>query len=257
MTYIDEAEVRRPSRGTKVLGFGVAILLVLGSFWGIVWFIRSYVEPPRVMMPSPLALAARDSTPVTLPQPRRADTPDTLVTASTPPAALTIPDPPDRAKLSGGVASGAIADRWAPLSLAATTTPQVSAATREAVLAPSAPTAPSTLMAPTTPMAAPPTIAAAPATLAVAEPTPLPTMSAATSLTTRNAAPDPDANDEVVESFIPAIRNPAPLPRRKPVMTASAKRNVEPPLPRPRPDGPAPQSVFTAVPVADERFPTQ
>ena len=258
MTYIDEAEVRRPSRGTKVLGFGVAILLVLGSFWGIVWFIRSYVEPPRVMMPSPLALAARDSTPVTLPQPRRADTPDNLVTASAPPAALTIPDPPDRTRSSGG-----IADRWSPLSQAAPATTQVSAATKEAALAPSALTAPSTLMAPTTPMApsasmaAPPTIAAAPATLALAEPAPLPTISAATSLSTRNAAPDPDA-DEVVESFIPAIRNPAPLPRRKPVMTAvAAKRNAEPPLPRPRPDGPAPQSVFTAVPVADERFPTQ
>jgi hypothetical protein len=72
MTYLDEPEVRRPSRGAKVLGFGLAILAVLGSFWGIVWFIRSYVEPPRVMRPSPLALAARDSTPVTVsPQTRR------------------------------------------------------------------------------------------------------------------------------------------------------------------------------------------
>jgi hypothetical protein len=241
MTYIDEPEVRRTSRGTKVLGFGVAILAVLGSFWGIVWFIRSYVEPPRVMMPSPLALAARDSTPVTLPQPRRTEPPDDLVTASAPPAALTIPDPPDRAKSSGG-----IADRWAPISQAAPATTQVSPATREAALATSAP------------LAAAPTIAAAPATLAVAEPAPLPTMSAATSLTTPIAAPNPDAGEEVAESFIPAINNPAPLPRRKPVMTAVAKRNIaEPPLPRPRPDGPAPQSVFTAVPVADERFPTQ
>jgi hypothetical protein len=116
--------------------------------------------------------------------------------------------------------------------------------------------APSAQTATSAPMAPPPTIAAAPATLAAADT--VPTISAATSLTTHNATPDPDALEEVVESFIPAIRNPAPLPRRKPVMTASAaKRNVEPPLPRPRPDGPAPQSVFTAVPVADERFPTQ
>jgi hypothetical protein len=239
MTYIDEAEVRRPSRGTKVLGFGVAILTVLGSFWGIVWFIRSYVEPPRVMMPSPLALAARDSTPVVLPSPpqtKREAVPAKAAAAVAPAAA----EPTDRA-----ATTGAIADRWAPLSLAATTTPQVSAPTREAVLAPSAQTAP-------------PSTIAAPATLAAADSAPLPTISAATSLTTRIAAPDPEAAEEVVESFIPAIRNPAPLPRRKPVMTASAaKRNVEPPLPRPRPDGPAPQSVFTAVPVADERFPTQ
>jgi cytoskeletal protein RodZ len=256
MTYIDEAEVRRPSRGTKVLGFGVAILLVLGSFWGIVWFIRSYVEPPRVMMPSPLALAARDSTPVALPSPpqtKRAET----VPATAPAAAVA----PAAAELTA--TTGAIADRWAPLSLAATATPQVSAATRGAVLAPSAQTAPSAQMAPNAQTATsapmgPSTIAAAPATLATADPASPPTISAATSLATRVAAPDPDAAEEVVESFIPAIRNPAPLPRRKPVMTASAaKRNVEPPLPRPRPDGPAPQSVFTAVPVADERFPTQ
>jgi hypothetical protein len=81
-------------------------------------------------------------------------------------------------------------------------------------------------------------------------------MSAATSLT---AAPDADATEEVAEGSVPAISGPAPLPRRRPVMTASATKrsNAEPPLPRPRPDGPAPQSVFTAVPVADDRFPTQ
>jgi hypothetical protein len=241
MTYIDETEVRRPSRGTKVLGFGVAILLVLGSFWGIVWFIRSYVEPPRVMMPSPLALAARDSTPVVLPATPQAKRAEAVPAKAAAPAAAVAPaaaDPADRAATTSG-----IADRWAPLSLAATTTPQVSAPTREAVLPTSAP------------MAAQPAIAAAPA---VADPAPLPTLSAATSLATPVAAPDPDAADEVVESFIPAIRNPAPLPRRKPVMTAvAAKRNAEPPLPRPRPDGPAPQSVFTAVPTTDERFPTQ
>jgi hypothetical protein len=81
--------------------------------------------------------------------------------------------------------------------------------------------------------------------------------------TTTFAVPDPEALEEVVLSFTPAIRGPAPLPRRRPVITASAaaaaKRNTnaEPPLPRPRPDGPAPQSAFTAVPVTDDRFPTQ
>jgi hypothetical protein len=241
MTYIDDAEVRRPSRGTKVLAFGFGILAVLGSFWGIVWFIRSYVEPPRVMMPSPLALAARDSTPVSPPQTKRNEAaPDRSTTASVPASAAPA-DPTDRAATTGG-----IADRWAPFGQAAAATTQVSPATREAVPATSAPMGP------------PPTIAATPAALAAADPASLPTISAATSLTTLSAAPDPDAFEEVAESFVPAIRGPAPLPRRRPVMTASAaKRNAEPPLPRPRPDGPAPQSVFTGVPVTDDRFPTQ
>src|SRR5256885_172168 len=47
MTFGDRAEVRRAKVGTKVLAFGCAIFAVLGSFWTIVWFIRSYVEPPR------------------------------------------------------------------------------------------------------------------------------------------------------------------------------------------------------------------
>jgi cytoskeletal protein RodZ len=242
MTYIDEAELRRPSRGTKVLAFGFGILAVLASFWGIVWFIRSYVEPPRVMMPSPLALAARDSTPVSPPQTKRAEAaPDRSTTASIG-ASVASADPADRA-----ATTGAIADRWAPLSQAARATTQVSPAPRETVPAISAPMGP------------PPTIAATPAALAAADPASLPTISAATSLATLNATSDADVIEEVAESFVPAIRGPAPLPRRRPVMTASAakRNNAEPPLPRPRPDGPAPQSVFTGVPVTDDRFPTQ
>src|SRR5882724_3525808 len=120
MTYLDEAEVRRPSRGAKVLGFGLAILAVLGSFWGIVWFIRSYVEPPRVMRPSPLALAARDGTPVSAPQTKRTEAAtDSGTTASTRASAASA-DPADRAT------TGGIADRWAPLSPAAPATAQVS-----------------------------------------------------------------------------------------------------------------------------------
>jgi hypothetical protein len=71
------------------------------------------------------------------------------------------------------------------------------------------------------------------------------------------AAPAAEAEppaDEVVAVMQPAIAGPAPLPRRRPP-NGSAKLR-EPPLPRPRPDGPAPQSVWTAVPVADDRFPT-
>src|SRR5512144_2671833 len=72
-TFADEIEVRRPSVGTKVLILACAILAVLGSFWAIVWFIRAYVEPPRVMMPAPMALAASESTPA--PAPARASEP--------------------------------------------------------------------------------------------------------------------------------------------------------------------------------------
>jgi hypothetical protein len=39
-------------------------------------------------------------------------------------------------------------------------------------------------------------------------------------------------------------------------MTAS-RRIEATPLPRPRPDGPAPQSVWTGVPATDERFNAQ
>ena len=224
MTYIDEPEVRRPSRGTKVLGFGFGILAVLGSFWGIVWFIRAYVEPPRVMLPSPLALASRDGTPVAIASPVQTKRTEAATNQAAPaPGAA---DPADR-----GATTGGIADRWAPLTQAAP--------------------AASSIVAP------PPTIAAVAAAPAPAETAPAPTMSAATSLAT---ATDAEAIEEVAEGSVPAISGPAPLPRRRPTMTtvAAAKRsNAEPPLPRPRPDGPAPQSVFTAVPVADDRFPTQ
>jgi len=59
----------------------------------------------------------------------------------------------------------------------------------------------------------------------------------------------------VAESSVPAISGTAPLPRRKPTQTAAVRpRNSDPPLPRPRPDGPAPQSVWTAVPTSDDRY---
>jgi len=65
--------------------------------------------------------------------------------------------------------------------------------------------------------------------------------------------------DEVVEGSVPAIEGPVPLPRRRPVVTAQRRAVEPPPLPRPRPDGqvaPAP-SVFTAVPISDDRYPSQ
>jgi hypothetical protein len=83
---------------------------------------------------------------------------------------------------------------------------------------------------------------------------PTPTETAPAALATGTPEKDPD---EVVEGSVPAITGPAPLPRRRPVMTAQ-RRGSDPPLPRPRPDGQvAPQSAFTAVPTTDDRYPGQ
>src|SRR3954447_5367075 len=68
MTFQEQAEVRRSSLSTKVLMVGLGVFAVLGSFWTIVWFIRAYVEAPRVNN-APMALAARESTPIMPPVP--------------------------------------------------------------------------------------------------------------------------------------------------------------------------------------------
>jgi len=224
--YEEEVEARRPSgMSTKVLVLACAIMAVLGSFWGIVWFIRAYVEPPRVMMPAPLVLAARESTPAPAPPPRAeakppaTQAPPAVIEAQAAPAQPAAAAPPPAAARNADPASpsGSIADRWSAMDQ----------------FAPSAAPAPAPPPAPmTAPMAAP--IESAPAALAT-------------------ATPDPDG---VVESSMPAIEGPPPLPRRKPIVTA-ARRTVEPPLPRPRPEGAAPPSVWTAVPTTVDRFPSQ
>jgi hypothetical protein len=74
--------------------------------------------------------------------------------------------------------------------------------------------------------------------------------------TEQQAAPAPSdeaASNEVVAVMEPAITGRVPTPRRKPPANASAR--LGPPLPRPRPDGPAPQSPWTATPVQDDRYP--
>ena len=220
MTYEDRAEARRPSVGTKVLMVGCAVFAVLGSFWTIVWFIRSYVEAPRVGIPASMALAARETTPVvpaaptvrpasmiaTGSQPAEAAPASAASAEPAPPKAAQVATPPEPA------AANAIADRWLPM----------------------------------TPAAPPPADPAPAATAATTEPAAV-------------AAADSDPPiEEVAESSVPAISGAAPLPRRKPTQTAAVRsRNTDPPLPRPRPDGPAPQSVWTAVPVSDDRFPQQ
>jgi len=223
MTYADEVEVRQQtSVGAKVLIFAVAILAVLAAFWAVVWFIRAYVEQPRVNIAPPITLAARESQP-SPPQAQPA-APSRLGTAAVaepapqaaqPQMKASLPQPPAHTPAPN---SGAIADRWLPQT-------QSSA---PAAAAPPPPPAMTVSVAPAVP--APSTEPPSPP--AEAEP----------------------AAEEVVAVMQPAIAGPAPLPRRKPA-NGNAKLR-EPPLPRPRPDGSAPQSVWTAVPVADDRFPS-
>jgi hypothetical protein len=111
MTIGDEAEIRRTSVGTKVLMVGLAVLAVLGSFWSIVWFIRSYVEAPRISM-APMALAARESAPVT-PTPVRAVT---IKPAEAQPAAKPLAAPAPVAAEATPPATDAISDRWMPMT---------------------------------------------------------------------------------------------------------------------------------------------
>lgn len=211
MTFRERAEVRRSSVGTKVLLVGLAVFAVLGSFWSIVWFIRAYVEAPRVNI-APMALATRESTPVVPPAPPVAPAP--IAADNSQPAASAEPPSGAQTQADAAAASSAIADRWLPM------TPMAS------------------------PQAAEP--AAAPAEPVMSQPAP------ATLATTPDNEP---AADEVAESSVPAISGIAPLPRRKPTQTAAIRpRNADPPLPRPRPDGPAPQSVWTAAPNDDDRY---
>jgi len=218
MTSQEQAELRRPTVGTKVLMVGLAVFAVLGSFWSIVWFIRAYVEAPRVNI-APMALAARESTPAVPPAPSVVPAPvEATRQPSAPPppvipAAPTIePAPAAQAQAGTPAAASAISDRWLPFAPAA-----ASPASAEAV----------------------------------------PALNMAPDAIVTTIESDPPA-DEVAESSVPAISGAAPLPRRKPTQTAAIRpRNSEPPLPRPRPDGPAPQSVWTAVPTTDDRYPGQ
>jgi hypothetical protein len=236
MTYESEVEVRRASVGTKVLGVGAGVLAVLGSFWGVVWFIRSYVEAPRVNAPAPMILASRESIPVPGPAPKTEVKSDAvaapLLAAPTAPSVTAAPATPPATVQTAAVAaprasdaspSSAIADRWF--------------SGNQFGLPGVAPPPP----APPPPVAAAPAVEAPPA----AEETPAEVADAEPSI------------EEVAESSVPAISGPAPLPRRKPLMTAQVKRAEVTPLPRPRPDGPAPQSVWTGIPSSDERFSVQ
>jgi hypothetical protein len=202
-----------------VLAFACGIFAVLGSFWGVVWFIRAYVEAPRVNIPPPIQLASSESRPVALPKVEGSGTeraPAAPIREAQAKPAPATPQSPSAAapREPQASAADAVADRWAPMNQ----------------------------------FGAPPPAAPAPAVRAEPPATPEPAAI---------AAPPEDTEppiEEVAEGSVPAIAGPAPLPRRKPTMTAAVRRVETTPLPRPRPDGPAPQSVWTGVPSADERF---
>jgi hypothetical protein len=219
MTYENEPERRKASVGGKVLIFGFAILASLGAFWTVVWFIRSYVEQPRIALRAPMTLASRENEPAPAPK-------EPVVAAATvpAPAAPEAPPPPARTAAAAPaqpaadtMTAGPIADRWFPTPSSQWPEP-----------ANGAPPVPMTATAPATPPE--------PATA-----------------TPENDQAEPEV---VVASMEPAIRGAVPKPRPKPPSNSISARLREPPLPRPRPDGQTqPQSVWTAVPPPDDRFP--
>src|SRR5690348_5314981 len=118
MTFGDRMEAKRAKVGAKVLAFGCAIFAVLGSFWTIVWFIRSYVEPPRVTISPALALAARDTTPVTPPA-KPAPAPKAETATPAPSTAQPIPAGPPpvvAAPAEQPNTTISLSDRWLPLA---------------------------------------------------------------------------------------------------------------------------------------------
>lgn len=215
MTYEHEPERRGPSLGGRVLIFGFAILAALGAFWTVVWFIRSYVEQPRIALRAPMTLASRESEAAATPK-------EPVVTAAIvpAPAAPEAAPPPPPAPVQVAAAAqptadpapaGPIADRWFPTPTTQWPDPNSS-----------------------------PAVANAPATA--------PERAAA-------PESDQAEGEVVIASMEPAIRGVVPKPRPKPPTNSLSARLREPPLPRPRPDGPAPQSPWTATPVQDDRFP--
>src|ERR1043166_2933890 len=223
MTYEDDTERRRASVGGRVLIFGFAIFAVLGAFWTVVWFIRSYVEQPRIALRAPMTLASRESEPAPAPkEPMIAAMSAPSADPTPPPRAAPPSEPSDRSAATAqatapqptadpAIVTGPIADRWFPTA--------------------------------TTQWPDPPNTAA-PANTPAAQPEP--------AATPENDQAEPEV---VVASMEPAIHGVVPKPRPKPPNNSLSARLREPPLPRPRPDGPAPQSVWTATPVTDDRFP--
>lgn len=243
MTYEYESAVdtrRSTSRGAKVMVFALSILAVLGAFWTVVWFIRSYVEQPRIAMRAPMNLASKESEPApTLREPAA------VAAMGTP-----VADPPPVKSLVQPVAARPKAAAPAAATPAAEPAPS-SGQTPAADPAPASPVSDRWFLA--TPAAAPvpwpndpPSSPAAANALAPTAPAPPADAPAATE----------PVEEDIVVSMSPAISGPIPKPRPKPPTHSVSARLRDAPLPRPRPEGAAPGSVWTAVPVNDDRFPT-
>jgi hypothetical protein len=246
-TYEGEPEKRRAGLGVKVLIFGFSIFAVLGAFWTVVWFIRSYVEQPRIAVRAPMSLASHESEPAPAPPLREPTAREPIAAAATVPApAPAADDPPPQSTASiqlAGPAPSPAPAAAAPSPAPAAATPAPAAAAPASDPAPSGPINDRWFPTTSTQWPDQQNNAVAPAAPPAAEP-PAPVA----------VAPEP-AVDEVVASMEPAITGVVPKPRPKPPAHSASARLREPPLPRPRPDGSAPQSVWTAVPVSDDRFP--
>jgi hypothetical protein len=220
MAYDENRKVRRPSVLPKVLLGGFAVFTALGTFWGMIWFVRSIAEPPRVMALKPAVLASSEArlVPVKadIPAPA-AQAPAAQARAAQPPAA---PVPSAPVQAAAPVAPAAkptdgLAERWSAIENV-----------RPALERPQA-----------RPAEEPKPVA----TLAITAPPPPPI-----------EAPRPAA----VPAGTP-MAGPIPLPRPRPSPNLVARADPAVPLPRPRPET-APEPVL-AEPVvqADERYPAQ
>ena len=248
MTFEDELEVRRASVGAKVLGFAFAILAVLGSFWTVVWFIRSYVEQPRVTLAPTVTVATAGDRPAGTyggasshwggrratrcsrpslrscpgyrpgPRPCAAARADHGRYAAAPAASREARDADAEGDSRSSKRRSALYQWFAFGSLGGDRTWQRKRACRfgsrgcttNGRVNPAPP--PALRRRPLRPMAAPP-----------------------------QAAPGPAATEsqieEVEETSVPAIAGPAPLPRRKPTHVGGGPAH-QPPLPRARPGWP-------------------
>jgi hypothetical protein len=225
MAYDENRKVRRPSVLPKVLLGGFAVFMALGSFWGMIWFVRSIAEPPRVMALKPAVLASsearlvpvKNEIPAPAAQAPAAQAPAAQAPAAPAPAA---PVPAAPVRTAAPVAPAAkptdgLAERWSAIENV-----------RPALERPQGRPA--------------------------EEPKPVATLAI--------TAPPPPPIEAPLPAAVPAgtpMAGPIPLPRPRPSPNLVARAEPAVPLPRPRPET-APEPVL-AEPVvqADERYPAQ
>jgi hypothetical protein len=190
MAYDENRKVRRPSVLPKVLLGGFAVFMALGTFWGMIWFVRSIAEPPRVMALKPATLASSEARLV--PVKAEAPTPPAPAAAAAParvPAAAPVSPP---VKPTDG-----LAERWSAIENVRPMVERPRPAEEPKPVATLAITAP-----PPPPIEAPRTTpAAGPASTPIAGPVPL---------------PRPRPNPSLVARAEPAVPLPRPRPETAP-----------------------------------------